>query len=48
MEERDIAYKFKIRMIPTQIFFDKNNTIVYRHVGFLKKEKILKLLKGNK
>ena len=32
----------KIRVIPTQIFFDKNKVEVYRHEGFMPKEDIVK------
>ncbi|OGL43537.1 MAG: hypothetical protein A2161_13240 [Candidatus Schekmanbacteria bacterium RBG_13_48_7] len=39
MEE---AKKQKIRLIPTQIFFDKNKKEVYRHEGFMSKEEIVK------
>jgi len=34
-ENRDQAPRFKIRSIPTQIFFDKQGKEVYRHVGFM-------------
>ncbi len=33
--------KFKVSMIPTQIFFDKEGTEVYRHVGFMAEEDIV-------
>ena len=33
--ERDVAQKLKIRMIPTQIIFDKDGKEVYRHIGVL-------------
>lgn len=32
--------RFGIRSIPTQIFYDKHGKEVYRHTGFLDKEKI--------
>ena len=35
------AKKFKVSMIPTQVFFDQNGTEVYRHVGFLDKQAIV-------
>lgn len=41
MEE---AKKRGIRLIPTQIFFDKNKKEVYRHEGFMSKEEIVKAL----
>ncbi len=33
--------KFKVSMIPTQVFFDQNGTEVYRHVGFMDKQAIV-------
>jgi thioredoxin 1 len=30
----------RIRLIPTQIFFDSNNKEVFRHEGFMSKEDI--------
>ena len=33
--------KFKVSIIPTQIFFDQNGTEVYRHVGFMDKQAIM-------
>ncbi len=39
---RDIANKYKVRVIPTQIFFDKNGIQYWRHEGFLSKEDIIK------
>ncbi len=41
---RDIANKYKVRVIPTQIFFDKNGNQYWRHEGFLSKEDIIKKL----
>jgi thioredoxin 1 len=34
------ARKYKIRLIPTQIFFDEEGKEVYRHEGFMDKESI--------
>jgi len=34
-KERSVAYKLKIRMIPTQIIYDKDGKEVYRHIGVL-------------
>ncbi len=42
-EEREAAYKFKIRMIPTQIIFDENGTEVFRNIGILEEEKLNEL-----
>jgi thioredoxin 1 len=44
-EDRGPAYRFGIRTIPTQIFFDKKGTEVYRHEGFLSEEAIVRQLK---
>ena len=40
-EHREQASRFKIRAIPTQIFFDKNSKEVYRHVGFMSEKEIV-------
>jgi thioredoxin 1 len=34
--------KYKIETIPTQIFFDENGKELWRHVGFISKEDMLK------
>ena len=40
-EHREQAQRFRIRAIPTQIFFDKDAKEVYRHVGFLAEKDIV-------
>ena len=40
------ADRFRIRMIPTQIFFDTRGNEVKRHVGFMEKAAIIKELKS--
>lgn len=40
-ENKQPAKKFKIRAIPTQIFFNANGKEVYRHVGFLDEKSIV-------
>ncbi|MCK5542926.1 MAG: thioredoxin family protein [Desulfobacterales bacterium] len=40
-ENRQQASRFKIRVIPTQIFFNKDGEEVYRHVGFLDEKSIV-------
>ena len=42
-EDENIKYaqRFKVRGIPTQIFFDENGREVDRHTGFLAKKKII-------
>lgn len=37
----DLAQKFKIYTIPTQIFFDKTGKQLFRHEGFYPKEEIM-------
>jgi len=39
-EHREQGERFGVRLIPTQIFFDKTGTEVYRHEGFLDKDAI--------
>lgn len=34
------AKKYKIRLIPTQIFFDEEGKEIYRHEGFMDKQSI--------
>lgn len=40
-ENRDQAPRFKIRAIPTQIFFNEKGEEVFRHVGFLDEKSIV-------
>ncbi len=44
-KHRGQAKRFRIRAIPTQIFFDKQAKEVYRHVGFMSEKAIVKQLK---
>jgi len=37
----EAAQEYKIRVIPTQVFFDKNGAEVWRHEGFLPKDQIV-------
>jgi thioredoxin len=39
-EDRSLASQYGIRVIPTQIFYDKHGTEFMRHEGFLSKEQI--------
>jgi len=41
----DYAKEYGIKMIPTQVFFDKTGDEIFRHVGFFAKDDILKMLK---
>jgi len=45
-EDQAAALKFRIQMIPTQIFFDAKGKEVKRHIGFMEKGDILKELKA--
>ena len=38
------AGKYSIRAIPTQIFYDKSGSEVFRHVGFMDKKSIVRML----
>ena len=44
-ENEAAAKKFRIQMIPTQIFFNAQGKEVKRHTGFMEKSDILKELK---
>jgi thioredoxin 1 len=44
-EERPLFEKYKIMLIPTQVFFDASGKEVDRHIGALPKEEVLKKLK---
>lgn len=43
--EKEITKKYKIKMIPTQVFLDENGNEIHRHVGFYPEEKIDEFLK---
>jgi thioredoxin 1 len=43
---RDVANQYQVRVIPTQVFFDKAGKQVLRHEGFLAKAEIVKQLKS--
>jgi thioredoxin 1 len=45
-ENQAAADKFRIQMIPTQIFFNAQGKEVKRHVGFMEKGEIVKELKA--
>lgn len=44
-EGRPFAEKYKIRLIPTQVFLDKDGKEYFRHEGFFAKEELVKILK---
>ena len=39
------AKDYGIKMIPTQVFIDKNGDEIFRHVGFFAKDEIINMLK---
>lgn len=39
------AYKYRIRVIPTQIFLDKTGNEYFRHQGFFPEEELMKILR---
>ena len=39
-EDKIIAAKYKIKMIPTQVFLDESGKEIHRHVGFYPEEMI--------
>jgi len=45
IENPDEVKKYKINVIPTQIFLDKNQEEFFRHTGFFSKEDILATFK---
>lgn len=45
-KDRTPADRYRIRVIPTQIFFDKDGKEVYRHEGFLSEADIVAKLKS--
>ena len=45
-ESQDMAQKYRVQMIPTQIFFDGRGKEVKRHVGFMDKAEIVRELKA--
>lgn len=44
-KEREAAYKLNVRMIPTQIIYDKNGKELYRHIGVLSSSELNNLFK---
>ena len=44
-EGEPFAQSFKIRVIPTQVFLDKDGKEYFRHEGFFPKEELVKILK---
>jgi thioredoxin 1 len=44
-QERDMPEKYRIQIMPTQVFFDAKGKEVKRHLGFMDKPEILAILK---
>ncbi len=44
-ENPEAANRYEIRVVPTQIFLDKDGNVVFRHEGFFSKEEIVKIFK---
>jgi thioredoxin 1 len=44
-EHREQIARFGIRAIPTQIFFDRDGSAVFRHLGFMSEKEIVQQLK---
>lgn len=42
-DEREMTQANKVRLIPTQVFYDSKNKEVFRHEGFMDKEQIKKV-----
>jgi len=45
-EQQDYAAKYKISLIPTQVFLDENGKEFFRHEGFFPEKEIDKLLQS--
>lgn len=45
-ENQAAAQRFRVQMIPTQVFFDGKGKEVKRHIGFMDKPEIVKELKA--
>ncbi len=43
--EKEMSKKYKIKMIPTQVFLDENGKEIHRHVGFYPEAKLDEFLK---
>ncbi|WP_136526746.1 thioredoxin family protein [Geomonas ferrireducens] len=45
-ENQAAAEKFRVQMIPTQVFFDKNGKEIKRHIGSMEKTEMVRDLKA--
>jgi len=46
-ENNDIAEKYKIRSVPTTLFFDENDNVIQKVSGMQTKNNLEEMLKGN-
>jgi thioredoxin 1 len=44
-EDHQAGRRFGVRMIPTQVFLDRNGNEVHRHIGYYEYDKIVPVLK---
>ncbi|OIO73717.1 MAG: hypothetical protein AUJ85_07310 [Elusimicrobia bacterium CG1_02_37_114] len=44
-EGKPYAQKYRIRLIPTQVFLDKDGNEYYRHEGYFPKDELVKVLR---
>ena len=42
---KEDAMKYNIRLIPTQVFLDKNGKEYYRHEGYFPKDEVVRVIK---
>jgi thioredoxin 1 len=47
-EQRHYAERYKIKLIPTQVFLDENGKEFHRHEGFYPEAEIQKILQGKR
>jgi len=45
-KDREISKKYNVRLIPTQIFLDKDGKEIHRHEGYYPEKEIDKFLKS--
>ena len=47
-EQRELAFHYKVRLVPTIIFFDTQGREVRREMGFMEREALEKILRDLK
>ncbi|KAF0132963.1 MAG: thioredoxin 1 [Candidatus Saganbacteria bacterium] len=45
---RELAKEHKVMLIPTTLFYNNQGKFIYKHVGFINRDQIIKILKKNK